>query len=196
MIDISIPLEWSMLTYPGDARFEEYPYMTHEKNGVHITRLIMETHSGTHFDAPFHAIPGGKTASSINIENLIGPASVIEVKGDRISAKDIPDNVEKRVLFKTKNSGMYDTFHTDFCYIAEDAANRLVDLKVDAVGIDYLSIEQFGTKGMKVHKILLNKNIVVIEGLNLLNVKPGKYELLCLPLKMDFDGALCRAVLR
>jgi len=196
MIDISLPLNWDLITYPGDARYEQYPYMTHKKNGVHITRLIMETHSGTHLDAPFHAISDGKTSGSIDIEKLSGPTSVIEVKSDFISAEDIPDNVEKRILFKTKNSGMYDSFHTDFCYISEEAANKMVELKTDLVGIDYLSIEKFGTKGMKVHKILLGNDIVVMEGINLLNVKPGKYNMVCLPLKVDLDGAPCRAILR
>ncbi len=196
MIDISLPLDWNLITYPGDARYEQYPYMTHKKNGVHITRLIMETHSGTHLDAPFHALPDGKTAGALDIEKLSGPTSVVEVKGDFVSSQDIPDDVEGRVLFKTKNSGMYDSFHTDFCYISEEAANKLVDLKTEVMGIDYLSIEKFGTKGMKVHKILLGHDVVVIEGLNLLEVKPGKYEMLCLPLKMDLDGALCRAVLK
>ena len=36
-----------------------------------------------------------------------------------------------------------------------------------------------------------------IEGLNLARVKPGRYELACLPLKIvGADGAPCRAALR
>ena len=69
-------------------------------------------------------------------------------------------------------------------------------MNIDLVGLDYLSIEKFGTKGMKIHKILLEKDTVILEGLNLKDVKPGNYELLCLPLKMNLDGAPCRAVLR
>ncbi len=39
--------------------------------------------------------------------------------------------------------------------------------------------------------------IWIIEGLNLAKVKPGNYELACLPLKIvGADGAPCRAVLR
>ena len=87
-------------------------------------------------------------------------------------------------------------FHEDFCYISESAGKRLVDLGVETVGIDYLSIEQFGTKGMKVHKILLEKGIAIIEGLMLKDVKPGRYELMCLPIRIDTDGAPCRAVLK
>jgi arylformamidase len=196
MIDISLPLDWNLITYPGDARYEHYDYMTHEKNGVHITRVIMETHSGTHIDAPFHALPNGGTMSSIPLEHLNGPATVVEVEGNAINAEDIPGTVEKRVLFKTKNSGLYDSFHEDFCYISESAGKRLVELGVETVGIDYLSIEQFGTKGMKVHKILLERGIAIIEGLMLKGVKPGRYDLMCLPIRIDTDGAPCRAVLK
>ncbi|MCL4335752.1 MAG: cyclase family protein [Candidatus Thermoplasmatota archaeon] len=196
MIDISLPLDWNLITYPGDARYEQYDYFTHEKNGVQITRIIMETHSGTHFDAPLHAIPNGRKSSEISMEKMVGPVTVVEVVGDSVKASDIPDTSSSRILFKTKNSSLYNTFSTDFCYITEEAAEKLVSKNVDLVGLDYLSIEKFGTKGMKIHKILLEKDTVILEGLNLSGVKPGNYELLCLPLKMNLDGAPCRAVLR
>lgn len=195
MIDISLPLDWNLITYPGDARYEHYDYMTHEKNGVHITRVIMETHSGTHIDAPFHALPHGGTMSSIPLDHLMGKTTVIEVKGDAVLQDHIPDKVQQRVLFKTKNSNLYDRFHEDFCYISEDAARKLVNMGIQAVGIDYLSIEQFGTKGMKVHKIFMNSGAAIIEGLYLKDVPPGEYNMVCLPLKIDTDGAPCRAIL-
>lgn len=195
MIDISLPLDWNLITYPGDARYEHYDYMTHEKNGVHITRVIMETHSGTHIDAPYHAIPNGGKMSSIPLESLNGPVSVIEVAGDSVKASDVPEKIERRVIFKTKNSDLYGTFHEDFCYISAEAAQKLVQIGIDAVGIDYLSIEKFGTKGMNVHKIFMNRGVAIIEGLYLKDVQPGTYNLMCLPLKIDTDGAPCRAVL-
>ena len=195
MIDISLALDRNLITYPGDARYEHYDYKTHVKDGVQIERILMETHSGTHVDAPFHAIPGAGTMASVPLERLNGRVSVIEVSGDAVRAGDLPDRVEKRVIFKTKNSGLYDRFHEDFCYVAQDAAEKLVAMGIEAVGIDYLSIEQFGTRGMKVHKIFLSRNVSIIEGLNLAGVAPGTYEMVCLPLKIDADGAPCRAVL-
>ncbi|MEM3676158.1 MAG: hypothetical protein QXV22_03775, partial [Thermoplasmataceae archaeon] len=113
-----------------------------------------------------------------------------------ITAEDIPDKHQSRVLFKTKNSGLYRKFSEDFTYIDESAARKLIEHKAKLVGIDYLSIEKFGTKGMKVHKILLNGGTVILEGLDLSQVAPGDYELICLPLKIDADGSPCRAILR
>lgn len=195
MIDISLPLDRKLITYPGDAGLELYDYYTHEKDGVHITRILMETHTGTHIDAPFHALKNGPGMSSIPLENLIGPCTVAEAKGDYVRAGDIPDPCEKRIIFKTKNSSLYGRFDTNFTYISMEAAQKMVEMGVEAVGIDYLSIEKFGTSGMPVHRKLLENGIAIIEGLDLKDVKPGGYELICLPLKLDLDGAPCRAIL-
>lgn len=196
MIDISLPLDGSLITYPGDASFEFYPYYTHEKNGVEITRLIMETHTGTHIDAPLHAIDGGKSSGKIPLSKLMGPATVVEVTGNSVRSSDIPDTAEKRILFKTKNSGLYGSFSRDFCYISMEAAEKLVEMETELVGMDYLSIEEFGTTGMPVHKKLLGNGVVIVEGLYMKDVEPGGYELICLPMKLDMDGAPCRAILK
>ncbi len=197
MIDISLPLDRNLISYPGDAKLELYDYFTHEKNGVQITRILMETHTGTHIDAPLHAIEGGDTLGSIPLSKLMGPATVINVTGYTVRADDIPDDTEKRLLIRSKNSGFYqEKFRTDFCYISMDAAEKMADLKLDLVGLDYLSIEKFGTTGMPVHKQLLKNSIVIVEGLYMKDVDPGRYELVCLPLKLDLDGGPCRAILK
>ncbi len=195
MIDISLPLKRGMITYPGDAKLELYNYYTHPEDGVHITRILMETHTGTHIDAPFHAMEDGPTMSSIPLEKLMGPCTVVEAKGDYVSADDIPETTEKRLLFKTKNSSLYGSFNTDFAYISMQAAEKMVEMGIEVVGLDYLSIEKFGTKGMPVHKKLLGNGVTIVEGLSLEEVEPGGYELICLPLKLDLDGAPCRAIL-
>ena len=197
MIDISLPIDGNLITYPGDARLELYDYYTHEKNGVHITRVLMETHTGTHIDAPFHAMKDGGRLGSMPLSKLMGPATVISVSGDAVHAADIPDDTEKRLLIRSRNSGFYGKeFRKDFCYISMDAAEKMAEMKLDLVGLDYLSIEQFGTTGMPVHRKLLGNSVVVLEGLYMKDVEPGTYELLCLPLKMDLDGGPCRAILK
>ena len=65
------------------------------------------------------------------------------------------------------------------------------------VGIDYLSIEAFESDGSPVHKLLLENNITILEGLNLSEVKAGEYELMCLPLKLQMcEAAPARVLLR
>ena len=70
---------------------------------------------------------------------------------------------------------------------------------VRLVGIDYLSVEEFGSKHFETHRVLLSNRVVILEGLDLRAVAPGRYELICLPLKIaagSGDGAPARAVLR
>ncbi len=195
MIDISLPLERNLISYPGDARYEEYEYYTHEKNHVHIMRVLMETHSGTHFDAPYHMIPDGKKANEIPLDKFMGKATVVEVKGESIEADDIPEKHQEIILFKTRNSGLYQKFDTSFTYLSLEGAKKLVGQRAKLVGIDYLSIEKFGSPEPVVHKELLGNGTVIMEGLYLKEVEPGEYDFMSLPLKMSSDGAPCRAIL-
>jgi arylformamidase len=73
----------------------------------------------------------------------------------------------------------------------------LVERQVRTVGIDYLSVGGYVHDGIETHQILLGAGIWLIEGLNLYKVKPGTYELVCLPLRIaGADGAPARAILR
>ncbi len=65
------------------------------------------------------------------------------------------------------------------------------------VGVDYLSVGGYKKDGHETHTILLGAGIWIIEGLNLSDVKPGRYDLVCLPLRIaNADGAPARAALR
>jgi len=102
------------------------------------------------------------------------------------------------VLIRTRNSGLLadPEFHRDYTYLAPDGAQYLVDKGVDLVGVDYISIEQFRSGHHRTHRTLLEKGIVIVEGLDLSSVQPGEYDLVCLPLKLaGLDGAPARAVL-
>jgi arylformamidase len=84
----------------------------------------------------------------------------------------------------------------DYTYLAPDGAQYLVDKGVELVGIDYLSIEQFHSGHHRTHRTLLEKGVVIVEGLDLSEPPPGDYEFFCLPLKLEgLDGAPARAVL-
>jgi arylformamidase len=108
-----------------------------------------------------------------------------------------------RVIFKTRNSAFWsDTasgFRQDFTYIAPDAARALASSGVRLVGIDYLSVEKFKSERHETHETLLSNGVVIVEGLDLREVRAGDYELVCLPLKIaggTGDGAPARAILR
>ena len=64
------------------------------------------------------------------------------------------------------------------------------------VGIDYLSIERFHSPGHPVHMILLGAGVVIVEGLDLRSVRPGRYTMCCAPLNVvGAEGAPARVFL-
>jgi arylformamidase len=84
----------------------------------------------------------------------------------------------------------------DYTYLAPDGAQYLVDLGVELVGVDYLSIEQFHSGHHRTHRTLLGHSVVIVEGLDLSAPPPGEYQFICLPLRIEgCDGAPARAVL-
>ena len=77
-----------------------------------------------------------------------------------------------------------------------EAAQWLVQKRVRLIGIDSLSIAS-GFESEAVHRTLLENGIIIVEGLNLRHVRPGRYELICLPLLLlGAEGAPARVLLR
>lgn len=198
IIDITRPIHPDMAVYPNNPEvvFERVSEATEQTSAV--TKISLGTHTGTHIDAPAHIDPQGAGTYAYPLEQLNGPAEVIDcTAADRvILAADLPATSAERVLIKTKNSEMdIDTFDDSFIALAETAAQDLVERGVRVVGIDALSIKKKGVKD-RVHALFLDAGIVIIEGLWLRDIPARVYELLCLPLATDLDGAPVRAVLR
>lgn len=207
--DISLPLCDEIPVYPGDPGIEIRDWFSLDQgDAANVSVLRLGAHTGTHVDAPAHFIKDAGRVESLSLDVLIGEAHVVEVPEDRI-AIDEAFVVEhcpvaaQRVLFKTRNSEFWNVngknFRKDYTYLELDAAKRLAKLGIKLIGIDYLSIEQFGHEGHPTHLALLSQGIVILEGVNLTEVSPGRYELICLPLRIRSgrgDGAPARAVLR
>lgn len=207
--DVSVPLSAATPTYPGDPGIDITKWLTLAKgDAANVSLINFGLHSGTHVDAPAHFIEGGARVESLPFESLVGEAEVIEVP-DHIRAIE-EDFVSsscargaQRILFKTRNSDFWSNlkqgFREDYTYIDPAAAQRLVELGVKLVGIDYLSVEQFKSAGFETHHALLSQGVIILEGLDLREVPAGVYELICLPLKIaggSGDGAPARVILR
>jgi arylformamidase len=155
-------------------------------------------------DAPIHFLRQGDGIDNMPPGIAIGRARVIEIndaesiKPDELSRHRIRRN--ERLLLKTRNSsGAWntDSFAEDFVFLSDEAADFLIKRGVKVVGVDYLSIGGFKRGGRYVHERLLGNGIWIIEGLDLSLVGPGRYELVCLPLRIrQGDGAPARAILR
>ena len=172
-------------------------------DACNVSRLAMGVHSGTHMDGPVHFLHEAAGLDEM-LTATMGQARVIQIEHPReITADEIRQHrlqAGERVLFRTSNSARCwhsGRFVEDFVYITEQAAMHLAETKVQTVGIDYLSVGGYYCDGAKIHKILLQAGIWIIEGLDLSPVTEGQYEMICLPVKLHgSDGAPARAILR
>lgn len=200
--DITWPIFNGMTAYKDRAVVAIKATKTYEQDGVRESLITIGSHTGTHIDAPAHFLKEGKSLEEINPLACVGFAQVIDMTHVEscIAAAEIKElRIEPRtiVLFKTKNSArsVQDPFDHNFVYIDASAAQALTELHVQAVGIDYLGIER-AQPGHETHTLLLQHNILILEGIRLGHVAAGNYFLWCLPLCIPgIDGVPARAVL-
>lgn len=202
VIDISTPVRPDMTVWPEDPSPEFSPLCTHERDGVRVTLLTLGSHTGTHLDAPAHFRPEGCDIHEVDLSRTVGPCRVVDL-GDveMIGAAHLaplqPEPGE-RLLFKTRNSAFMGAspFREDFAALDRSAADYLVEREVGLIGIDYLSVERPDSPGFAVHHTLLERGILLLEGLELAHVAPGRYTLVALPLKLEgVEASPLRAVL-
>jgi arylformamidase len=203
--DVTVPITNTMPVWPGDPPVELRRQSHESRDHSHIvtvTGIRMGSHTGTHFDAPFHMINGGKKLDEFSLDVFVGKATVFEIPGARSIGRSELErfnwNAVERVLFKTDNSSHWQdrTFYEEFVYLQPDGAEFLVERRMRLVGIDYLSIDKFKSESHPTHMVLLTKDILIMEGLNLKNVPQGEYMLYALPLNLqDAEGAPGRVIL-
>ena len=205
--DITVTISAKTPIYKGDPGVEIKSFKAIAAGSTaNVTQVAFGVHSATHVDAPNHFIDGARRVHELDPSKLVGKCRVIAVPEDVTAI--LPEHVGdvsgvQRVLFKTRNSQFWSTpedgFRSDFTYLVPETAKLLADAGMLLVGIDYLSIEKSGSPGHPVHVTLLEKEIVILEGVDLRAIVPGDYELICMPLKYDGgggDGSPARTMLR
>jgi arylformamidase len=203
--DVTVPIQNGMPVWPSDppVKLTASDHLSRDKtHTIKVTSIEMGSHTGTHIDAPYHFIAGGRKLEDIPLDWLVGPAEIVEIAGkpsiDRQSLEIRDWTNILRVLFKTDNSAHWNdgSFYDRFVYLEPEAAQFLVDQGIRVVGIDYLSIDRFRSEKHPSHFVLLPHNIVIIEGLNLSGVPSGRYHMVALPLNLqNADGAPTRVIL-
>lgn len=205
--DVTVPISEGVPIYEGDPRVKiDSVRQLAAGDAANVSNVCFGAHTGTHVDAPNHFIEGTRRVEDLDLDKLIGKCRVVELEDSVISIEPEHlgplDGVE-RIIFKTSNSSFWNSpergFRTDFAYVSTATARILADRGMKLVGIDYLSIEEFGSKDHATHRALLEKEVVILEGLDLRLVPAGDYELVCLPLKYvgsTGDGSPARTILR
>ncbi len=203
-IDISRPLHPALPVWPGSKPFAVEWIKRFDADGVNESHISLNTHTGTHMDAPYHFVDSGKKLHEVSLETLIGVSHVVEhsaaspVDAGDLDRAGVPTAC-RRLLLKTLNSARSSsngTFDPGFIALTPAAAQWIVDRRITLVGIDGFSIQQFAEKTNETHSILLRNDVVILEGLDLGAVAPGSYHLLALPLSIPgAEGAPIRAIL-
>lgn len=208
IIDVSVPVENSMVTWPG---LIPTSLTAHERIAegapVDVTNISACVHVGTHADAPFHHYADGRTIEQLPLWDFVGVALVADftdVAGG-ITAADVADRLDGAEPFdilvcKTRNSTEYPTwqrFDEEYVYIDPSGAAAIAERRIRTVAFDHLAVEGYTMAGGPTHKIFLGEgNVTIIEGLNLKEVEPGIYFFCGAPIRIvGSDGAPVRAFL-
>lgn len=208
MHDITLPMKKGMIAYPGDAPFS-ISFLREERlspgAATALSKLSLSSHAGTHLDFPFHFVRSGGKLGDFPPESFFLPATVIETWDENVVDETAIESVRldpgSAVLFKTPNTHRRrldrPDFENDFTEITPRLAERLVERSVALVGLDYLSVERARKDSYPVHQTLLGHGILILEGADLDGVRPGDYELICLPLRIpEAEASPVRALLR
>ncbi|MDP2274322.1 MAG: cyclase family protein [Archangium sp.] len=205
-IDISVPVRTGMAAWPGNPPVVlERTLDLARGDDANVSSLSLGVHSGTHMDAPVHFAPNAAGIDAMPLDVTIGPARVVVIEDPSVvtEAELLRCQLQRgeRVLLKTRNSARLwktDTFIEDFVFLSLAAAQLLARTGVRCVGIDALSVAGYEhDHAHSTHRALLDAGVWIIEGLDLSGVEAGRYDLVCLPLRLEgADGAPARAAVR
>ncbi len=219
LIDLTLTLGSDRVsTVPGLMGVETSPLQTHETHARSNQKLCLATHIGTHVDAPFHFVVGAATIEEMPLEKYTGPALLLDLRnvargqeplqvselqaaggsGDAIAGKIV-------VLFtgwaEAESGGP--RFYGHGPYLSTEGASYLAANGANAVAVDFPidkhpATPQSTIHDFPVHRLLLGRNIPLIENLINLHLLVGReFELWALPLKLKGgDGTATRAVAR
>lgn len=174
--------------YPGDPK-PKVSKISNMENGdlYNLSQISMCAHNGTHIDAPAHFIKDGKTIDQISLDYFVGECYVYSYTGNitKEEAIKIINNINDIDKILIKGDAI----------ILEDGAQILKNSNIKLIGTESQSVGPIDSP-MKVHQILLENGIVLLEGINLKNVEDGKYLLCAQPLNFKgIEGSPCRAIL-
>jgi arylformamidase len=207
LIDVSLEIGSDLLVWPGNPGVVITPTSRISRGeSSNVSEVRLGSHTGTHIDPPFHFLDGGATAEELPLDVMIGEATVADLRGtagpigpDELARLSLRGEVT-RLLLRTDNSALWadepPAFPDGYVCLSPEGARWVVDNGIRLIGIDFLSIEVRGAPGHPTHRTLLEAGVVILEGLDLSEVEPGEYTLVCFPLKIaGGDGAPTRAVL-
>lgn len=206
VVDLTHTISASMPCFPGCEPPELLELSTVPSRGYAERRISICSHTGTHMDAPAHLLEGGRLLDEYGADRLVGSGIALDLTGlkePRIRVADLEPlrfEIEGRdfVLLCTGWSGRWGRagYFQGYPVLTPEAAQWIAERGPKGVGVDMISVDPMDTDTFVVHRIFLEREIVIIENLTRLEALLGRSFLLCcLPLKVRrADGAPARAV--
>ena len=207
LYDLSHLLNNETPVFPGMGKPRFQPAATIEKDGYRETRFEMDSHTGTHMDAPAHMLQNGKTLDQLPVDTFSGKALIIPVpvNTERVE-KEFLLPFEKQlgevdfVLFKTGWSKFWGTprYFDNFPTLTRETTKWLLNFSLKGIGFDVISADPMDSTSYPNHFTILGKGLVIIENLNFPNeLTETEGEFFCFPLFYEnADGSPVRAVFR
>lgn len=173
--------------------------------------FMMDEHTGTHVDVPFHFDPDGLTLEKVPVDRFIGDAKLLDVSdrksSEEVSRKMIEEAMSRQrvqlrsgdiVLLRTTRMPWGSPGYFDFASLGKSAAEKLVELGARAVGIDLNSADTMSDLSKPAHTILCEERIPIFENLvRLEEIGADSFEFYGLPINMKgATGSPVRAVVR
>lgn len=203
-IDISHPLSADIAVWPGDTSFSRQLMMRRQAgDSVNLSTLTFSAHTGTHIDAPHHFADDAPALDALDLRPYWGPAQVVAV--GKASGALVPEDfagydlsLAPRLLVRTPASQLPHTqYPSEIVYLSPELVAHLAAYGIILYGTDAPSMDAMDSKTLPGHNALYAHGIAILEGLKLIQVENGLYELVALPLNIQGgDGSPVRAVLR
>jgi len=196
IIDLTMPVGTQTPRFLSDPEptFKQIAFI--DKEGWNSHLISFHTHLGTHIDAPYHMLAGGRMTSDYPIEKLVGSAVLIDVRGQKEIDADLK-GVEAGdiVILRTDHSLKYSAsdYFSATPVVSQNLAEKIAQKKVSLVGIDAYTMD---LSPFEIHKKWLSRDILILENLiNLDRIKAERFNIFILPLKLEkMDGAPCRVI--
>lgn len=179
---------FSCTIYPGDPTPEKKILCsTADGDLYNLTALSMCAHNGTHIDAPFHFLPDGKTVEQMDLQVFVGDCYVARHEGN-VTAEDATAILQRA-------AGIPRILLAGAATVTAEAAAVFANAGICLLGNESQTVGPEDAP-MQVHKLLLGKQIALLEGVVLTDIPEGQYFLSAAPLALaGADGAPCRACL-
>ena len=206
LIDLTRAISTETKVFPGSPLPKFITWNKMEIHNYHSEVVFMSTHTGTHMDAPSHFVTGVSSIDQIPVNRFISRAILIKIakaSDELITAREIEASKVNilegnSVVFSTswENEVDNDYYFNHSPGLSEDAAEYLIDKRVNAVCIDSPSIDRGSDSNFPVHKLLLSKEILIVENLcHLSKIDNHNFTLIMMPLKLSgASGSPIRAI--